>query len=80
MEFNQMRTIKINDFFMEVNDTKNNNEQSSQPVDGRHENPSSGMEANNKPEANKQEHYVKDDQQSDLSYGRNSGRESDGDA
>ena len=65
---------------MEINDTKNKDEQKPNSVDGRHEIPQSGMEANNKPEANKQEDYVKDDQQSDLSYGRNSGRKSDEDA
>lgn len=37
----------------------------------------SGISGNKNPVANRQEDYQKADQQSDLSYGRNSGRQSD---
>lgn len=61
---------------METTDKRRENPDNANPIDERTD-LESGMEGNNKPSENLEESYVKPDQQSDLSYSRNSGHESE---
>lgn len=61
---------------MEINDQQKKNPDQQESMSDRLRE-QGGIEHNNRPEENKEEDYVKDDQQSDLSYGRNNGRTSD---